>query len=275
MLFDGTTLGCLVLATLACVCLAEPPGYQTYDQVVTQLKKHASDHPKRTYLYSIGKSVQGRDLWVMAIANSQPDTHVVLRPEVSFTGCTHGNELSISEVLMRFINELLNNPNNDVRITEILDTTRVHVLVRLNADTGSQVTSDNCTSIVGSNNTNNYDLNQNYPDRFFCQRDPIQPETLAVIEWLESQRFLLGARLFTGGIVTTYPYENWRGSEFSDKPRETPTEDDDVFRFLAKKYSLNHKVMPLAATTNCDGLKWPDGIVNGGTYLYELMIEFS
>lgn len=256
----------LTLTIFSLLCQAEPPGYMTYEQLVASLQEHAKSHANKTHLYSIGKSVQGRDLWVLAISNYKPAEHVILRPEVSFVGNIHGNELSIGETLMSFIDDLLHNPSNDTRINEILDTTRLHILVRLNPDTGSLLTRDNCTSLLGSNNTNNYDLNQNLPDRWFCQTDPIQPETLAVIDWLESNRFLLSARFFTGGIVTTYPYENWPGSRFATKPRETLTEDDDVFKFLAKKYSLNHKVMPLA-TTVCDGNKWTDGIVNGGNII--------
>ena len=103
----------------------------------------------------------------------------------------------------------------------------------------------------------------NFPDKFFCQRDPLQPETLSVLGWLDSNRFLLSARFFTGGMVTTYPYENFPGSEFAHKPKESLTEDNDVFKFLAKKYSLNHRYMALP-TTVCDGNQWKDGIVNGG-----------
>jgi hypothetical protein len=173
----------------------------------------------------------------------------------------HGNELSIGEVLLRFINLLLINPDNDIRINDILDNTRVHILPWMSPDTSRLVTVDNCTSRFGNNNSNNYDLNLNFPDRWFCNQDPLQPETLAILEWLESERFFLSARFFTGGVVTTYPYENFPGSQYATSPQNTPTEDDDVFRYLAKLYSLNHKLMPTAV---CDGNKWPEGIINGG-----------
>lgn len=73
----------------------------------------------------------------------------------------------------------------------------------------------------------------------------------------------MSASFFTGGMVTTYPYENFPGSEFATKPKEMLTEDDDVFKFLAKKYSQNSATMALP-TTICDGNQWKDGIVNGG-----------
>ena len=35
----------------------------------------------------------GRDLWVLALAASAPDRHVLLRPEVKYVGNIHGNEV--------------------------------------------------------------------------------------------------------------------------------------------------------------------------------------
>ena len=36
----------------------------------------------------------GRPLWVLAIAATQPDVHVALRPEVKYVANIHGNEVS-------------------------------------------------------------------------------------------------------------------------------------------------------------------------------------
>ena len=54
------------------------------------LTKWARDFPAKTHLYSIGQSVQGRELWVLALANSQPDVHVIGRPEAKYIGNMHG-----------------------------------------------------------------------------------------------------------------------------------------------------------------------------------------
>lgn len=70
------------------LALAEPPGYRNYEQISADLAKFAQDHSTRTHLYSIGKSVENRDLWVLAIANAKPNEHVKLRPEIKFIGST-------------------------------------------------------------------------------------------------------------------------------------------------------------------------------------------
>ena len=68
--------------------LAEPSGYRNYEQISAELVKFTQDYPTKTYLYSIGKSVENRNLWVLTIANSLPKEHVKLRPEIKFIGYT-------------------------------------------------------------------------------------------------------------------------------------------------------------------------------------------
>ena len=108
--------------------------YLNYDELTARLVQIAKEHPDRAFLYSIGKSAQNRDLWVMAIAKSQPQSHVLLRPEVNFVGNVYGSELTTRDVLLQFIQLLLTNPENDTRVDEILEKTRVHVLVSANPD---------------------------------------------------------------------------------------------------------------------------------------------
>ena len=55
------------------------------------LRNYASKYHGKTYLYSIGQSVQGRELWVLALADSRPNAHVLGRPEVKYVGGIHGD----------------------------------------------------------------------------------------------------------------------------------------------------------------------------------------
>lgn len=54
--------------------------------------------------------------------------------------------------------------------------------------------------IIGRNNSNNYDLNRNFPDQFFQIMDPPQLETLAVMSWLKNYPFVLSANLHGGTV---------------------------------------------------------------------------
>lgn len=50
----------------------------------------------------------------------------------------------------------------------------------------------------GRNNSNNYDLNRNFPDQFKTITDPRQPETIAVMNWVKTYPFVLSANLHGG-----------------------------------------------------------------------------
>lgn len=56
------------------------------------LKEYATKYPNITWLYSIGKSVKNRTLWVLAISRT-PRIHRLGVPEVRYVANMHGNEV--------------------------------------------------------------------------------------------------------------------------------------------------------------------------------------
>ena len=52
------------------------PHYHTFDEMTAYLKGVQQDHPKLASLSSMGKSHEGRDLWVMTLTNTEtgPDS---------------------------------------------------------------------------------------------------------------------------------------------------------------------------------------------------------
>lgn len=67
--------------------------HHNYDSMTAYLKALNLNYPNITHLYSIGKSVQGRDLWVMVVSDN-PKTHEPGEPEFKYVGNMHGNEVS-------------------------------------------------------------------------------------------------------------------------------------------------------------------------------------
>lgn len=260
-----------VILLSACLANSLDYVYHNYEQLTSILKDYSVKYPTKTYLYSIGKSVQNRELWVLAISASQPESHVLLRPEVKLVGNMHGSTFPSGEVLLSFINHLLVNPMSDASVDYILRNIRVHVLVSMNPD-GVELalhSQMSCapTEEIGRNNSNNFDLNRNFPDRAYCNKAIIQPETKAIIDWMETNTFALSIKLMTGFLVAIYPWENFRMPKkvgrHSDSDVDIPTEYDDMFRYLASRYSLNHKGM---MNVTCEKKTFPDGITNGGNF---------
>lgn len=235
--------------------------------VETFLLNVSNAFPSITHLYSIGKSVQGRDLWVIAIGES-PRDHKFLRPEVKYVGNIHGNEVVSRELLVQLIYYLVHSYGHNRTITRFLNTTRLHILVSLNPDgfataeaTGGR---GDCRGVKGRGNFNNFDLNRNFPDYFVTNPVDRQQETTAMMDWMERNQFVLSGALHGGALVVNYPYDNLPYG--MSEPSHSPTSDDDVFVHLAKVYSFTHPTMHRGFPCPHDRERFENGIVNGASW---------
>ena len=90
--------------------------------------------------------------------------------------------------------------------------------------------------MIGRENANQYDLNRNFPDQFSStpRNTVTQPETAAIMTWLDQYPFVLSANLHGGSLVANYPYDDNKSghSVYSQCP------DDSVFKKLAEAYSF-------------------------------------
>lgn len=229
------------------------------------LKEFAREHSNIARLYDIGKSVQNRKLWVMEISD-QPGIHEPMEPEVKLVANIHGNEVIGKEVLLHFIRYLCHNYNVNQRVTQLVNTTRIHILPSMNPD-GYERAATSGDHSVGNKNANGIDLNRNFPDQFFASTTgKAQPETKAIMNWTESNPFILSASLHSGALVASYPYDD----SPSGQNQYSATPDDDVFRQLARSYSESHPSMHLAnAPWKCKDKQrehFIDGITNGADW---------
>jgi hypothetical protein len=105
----------------------------TYEEMVDLLKAYAAAYPKWTRLESIGKSIQGRDLWMITLTN--PATGPELsKPAMYIDGNTHANEVQGGETALYTVDFLLKNYGKLPRVTEMLDRSVFYVLPVVNPD---------------------------------------------------------------------------------------------------------------------------------------------
>jgi hypothetical protein len=105
----------------------------TYEEIVDLLKGYAAAYPEWTRLESIGKSGQGRDLWMITITNpaTGPDS---AKPAMYVDGNTHANEVQGAEAALYTVGYLLENYGRLPRVTEMLDRSVFYILPVVNPD---------------------------------------------------------------------------------------------------------------------------------------------
>lgn len=93
----------------------------------------------------------------------------------------------------------------------------------------------------------------------------VAPETRAVISWMQDIPFVLSANLHGGELVVTYPFDcthDW-------VPRQdTPTADNDFFRWLATVYASTNLVManPERRICHSEDFQQHNNIINGADW---------
>ncbi|KAK3707976.1 hypothetical protein QZH41_010737 [Actinostola sp. cb2023] len=228
----------------------------------------AAKFPNITRLYTIGKTYQGKKLRVLEITED-PGKHIPGKPEFKYIANMHGNEVVGRELLLLLAEHLCEGYGRLPGITQLMETTRIHLLPSMNPDGWDAATEGDCTSVVGRFNANGVDLNRNFPDPYDRRLNSLQPETRAIMNWLKSEPFVLSANLHGGTLVANYPYDNIP----SELKRSTVrvyygSPDDDVFVKISKAYSLAHPTMhkgePQCPIHKAERFK--DGITNGAAW---------
>ena len=219
--------------------------YHNYNELTDFLENIANQYPEITDLYSIGQSVQGRELWMMNITDN-PGVNEV-EPEFKYIANMHGDEVVGRELSLYLIEWLCENYGSNPRATNLVNNVDIYIMPSMNPD-GFE---------MGSRyNANGVDLNRDFPDQF---DDPInstygrQPETVAVMEWSWQHNFVLSANMHGGALVANYPYDGPYSGYYSETP------DDDVFIHLALDYSENHPTMH-------ESNSFTNGITNGADW---------
>ncbi|EZA59459.1 Carboxypeptidase M [Ooceraea biroi] len=174
--------------------------YHNYEQMSRFLRATSLRFQNLTALYSIGKSVKGRDLWVMVVSSS-PYEHMIGKPDVKYIANIHGNEAVGRELMLHLIHFFVTSYGSDPYVTWLLDNTRIHILPSMNPD-GFEVSKE------GKYNARGFDLNRNFPDYFKQNNKRSQPETEAVKEWVSKIQFVLSGSLHGGALVASYPFDN-------------------------------------------------------------------
>jgi len=229
----------IAYSLLGSVSIESKVGYPTPEQIEKELKTIAEKYPQLTKLYSIGKSVKKRDLWVLKLSkNAKVEDK---RPEFKYVANMHGDEIVGREMMMKFIKDCTENYGKDPEITNLLDKFQIHVLVSMNPDGAAAGTRANASWV---------DLNRDFPDFSTSDNQDTAanraPETQAVMKWQSEHKFRLSANFHGGAEVVNYPWDT-----VAEKFQE-----EELIKDLSLEYA--HKAPYIGAST-----AFENGITNG------------
>ncbi|XP_042604190.1 carboxypeptidase D, b isoform X2 [Cyprinus carpio] len=217
-------------------------GYYNYADMTERLQLFSEKYAHICSLSSIGRSVEGRELWVMRITTS-PTTDVPGKPRFKYVGNIHGDEALSRQLLVYLIEYLLTQYGRDVTVTELVNRIDIYIMVSVNPDGFERAVEGDCTgSSEGRENAKHHDLDKSFPDRDESSSKTSEdlPEVTAVMKWILEKKFVLSGSLHGGSVKATYPFDD--GSSYATSGL---TADDAVFRHLAQTYTENNPIMKM------------------------------
>ena len=108
-------------------------GYSSYDELTASLKSLVKSHPNLARLESTGKTLEGRDIWMIEVGN-QSGTPIQDRPALLMAANFEGNQVGTSEIALRTVRYLLEKYGSDEAVTKSLDEHVFYVFPRVNPD---------------------------------------------------------------------------------------------------------------------------------------------
>ncbi len=205
--------------------------YKTPDEIAEILNRFHSLYPNITKLESIGKSIEGRDIWAMKISDN-PDTLELEEPAVLFNSMHHAREVMSPEVSLDIIETLLTKYNTDKQIQTWVNQNQIWILPMFNVDGNNKMWEKD--RWWRKNNRGGYgvDLNRNYPtgwnkcrgssgwrwSQTYRGKNPAsEPETQAMMSFVAKIRPVFDISYHSYSELVIYP--------FGCSPERTPTQE--------------------------------------------------
>lgn len=225
-------------------------GYHDYAETVTELQSLAAQYPDITSLQSIGKSLEGRELWALRITD-HPDQNEPGEKGILIYGGTHAREHLTVEQALFVAHDLLDNYGHEGEATNLVNQRDIWILPNLNPD-GSEYDIASGSLIWWRKNRRNngdgywgVDLNRNFGYKWGnddgssdatgaeTYRGPqpfTEPENQALRDFVSSQDDIeIAISLHTYGELVLYPY----GYTYAELPPDMKASDLAIFKALA------------------------------------------
>ena len=200
--------------------------YPTYEGYINILNQFESDYPQLCKVYEVGKTAQNRTIHAVKITDNVDENE----PEPKFlqTATIHGDEVLNYINMLHMIDYLFTNYQQDELITKLIDSVEMWIVPSINLD-GTYRSGNNTVQGARRYNSNNVDLNRNFPDpvRGLYPQGSWEQETKTMVEWEEDFFFELQIDWHGGIESALWPWACWS--------KKHP--DDAWYRMISEEYA--------------------------------------
>ncbi|MGE3609092.1 MAG: M14 family metallopeptidase [Bacteriovoracaceae bacterium] len=201
--------------------------YKTPEEIEDFVRDINNRYPTITKLVSIGKSLEGRDIWAIKISDNVEKDEV--EPVVLVNGMHHAREVMTPEITTDMVEYLTSNYGKDANVTKWVNSYEVWIVPMFNVDGNHKMWTED--GWWRKNNRGGYgvDINRNYPTAWnTCQGSSSskdaqdyrgaaagsEPETQAMMNLVASIRPVFDISYHSYSEIVIYP--------FGCKPKRTP-----------------------------------------------------
>ena len=124
---------CLFLSFVTAAPAQDFSKYHSYEEMTALLRDIVNQHRDIARLESIGKTAEGRDVWLVEIANTE-GVPLDERPALFIGGNLEGDNVIGSELALYLIDSLLDRYGTDGDVRDRIDNHAIYVVPRVNPD---------------------------------------------------------------------------------------------------------------------------------------------
>lgn len=200
--------------------MAPDSRYHNPEKVEAALKQVAAAYPTLARVSSIGKSLQGRDIWAIRLTRNV-SVEDPSKPHVFFNAMHHAREVMTTEVALDIVDTLLTQYGKDPQITRWMDAYVIDVVPMFNVDGNNLVWTQESMWRKNARGGYGVDINRNYPyawnscrgssssrnaQDFHGDSAASEPETQVMMNYVRQIQPVFSISYHSYSEIVIYPY---------------------------------------------------------------------
>ena len=204
--------------------------YKNPSEIEDFIRDIHARYPDITEVRSIGKSLEGRDIWAIKISDNAKTKEQ--EPVILVNAMHHAREVMTPEITTDMVEYLVTNYGQNDEVTKWVDNSEIWVIPMFNVDGNNKMWSEDSMWRKNTRDGHGVDINRNYPTGWnSCKGSSgntraqdyrgtapaSEPETQAMMNFVAEIKPVFNISYHSYSEIVIYP--------FGCRPQRTPTEE--------------------------------------------------